>query len=267
MDLKLASAPMAGTWARVSIEPLWNWNRDALAVFVSCWRINRTFMELKLGNNGEYRAGLYVSIEPLWNWNFALWRFKGDNHASINRTFMELKLSQLASTVHCDVYQSNLYGIETIIVTWGVVTISVSIEPLWNWNLLNAIGTIGGARINRTFMELKHTTIGEQAGKGYSINRTFMELKHELISKGEFIGYVSIEPLWNWNRYTFEYKVGHDCINRTFMELKLYEKSLAWRSPAVSIEPLWNWNVDASAFSQIASARINRTFMELKLLR
>ena len=59
------------TGYRVLIEPLWNWNRLLRGPATFGNRINRTFMELKLGY-AVYDDGRKLSI---------------------NRTFMELKLN------------------------------------------------------------------------------------------------------------------------------------------------------------------------------
>ena len=56
---------------------------------------------------------------------------------SINRTFMELKL-------RIDLTES--------------ITISVLIEPLWNWNYIAVMADTINISINRTFMELKPDT-------------------------------------------------------------------------------------------------------------
>ena len=84
--------------------------------------------------------------------------------------------------------------------------------------------------------------------------------KHVLTSS--FI--VLIEPLWNWNTFSYFFKSIKKCINRTFMELKFMSKKkgkgggrsinrtfMELKSCTdkpkryldyVLIEPLWNWN-------------------------
>ena len=119
--------------------------------------INRTFMELKPGNNNLFNAVA----------------------SRINRTFMELKRHNRHRGRFCCKYQSNLYGIETKVGGWGrqgcrlyqsnlygIETplqvrnrwdcTPVSIEPLWNWNGRYNYEIPVASSINRTFMELKH---------------------------------------------------------------------------------------------------------------
>ena len=99
-------------------------------------RINRTFMELKLG--------------PLYSGFFAPCR--------INRTFMELKLGRLVVVARALLYQSNLYGIETIFGHHLFELFSVYQSNLYGIETLSACLLVWLViRINRTFMELKQS--------------------------------------------------------------------------------------------------------------
>ena len=69
--IEIPAPSLLPPWGRrVSIEPLWNWNR-----------------------RGERALSSYhgVSIEPLWNWNTGFARAMARHGPCINRTFMELK--------------------------------------------------------------------------------------------------------------------------------------------------------------------------------
>ena len=245
----------------VSIEPLWNWNEhiqdidNLVRLYQSnlygietmpCWiclprsvSINRTFMELKrcwhdgstcrrLGINRtfmelkRYRecpqlVASSVSIEPLWNWN------RATNTALLIDDVYQSNLYGI-ETVSRDMrrrnspeYQSNLYGIETSY-SLGKLnhTSKVSIEPLWNWNDVAPYIVAFTVGINRTFMELKLYLLLPEKVVEVGINRTFMELKPRCARRVRQSLAVSIEPLWNWN----------GCLKGLLHGEKLYQSNL-----------------------------------------
>ena len=144
----------------------------------------------------------------------------------------------------------------------------VLIVPLWNWNLSTFNGAaIKIARLNRTFMELKHRHRSGLPAPAVRLNRTFMELKRNWHAVNH----------WNVIR-----------LNRTFMELKpAMEVKNVLNSSDVLIVPLWNWNWTTTEefrtafgvlivplwnwnysrkFNVSMNTCLNRTFMELKRL-
>ena len=122
---------------------------------------------------------------------------------------------------------------------------SVSIVPLWNWNML----TLPSA--------LKALTVSIVPLWNWNFCSS-QRIDVQPVS-------VSIVPLWNWNSVAIEspgeslrfqsYLYGiempimnilmltlSDCFNRTFMELKLLRGRRIDSRQEVSIVPLWNWN-------------------------
>ena len=271
-------------------------------------RINRTFMELKPPKTHRFSASskcinrTFMELKPSSR-DVSMYTYGSINrtfmelkhmlsflvHTSltcINRTFMELKREFGGCPLAGDLYQSNLYGIETnaeiyggalliginrtfmelklgkymLVFSWYIV----SIEPLWNWN----------ARGCRAY------------NWSSCINRTFMELKRQNRQTGTLLLHVSIEPLWNWNanalsKRDLTYQVS---IEPLWNWNSAHRPSRTHRS-AVSIEPLWNWNwqttgetdrqkryqsnlygIETPPIRLFRTGRlgINRTFMELK---
>ena len=118
-------------------------------------------------------------------------------------------------------YQSNLYGIETLhrrAFPWScIVSIEplwnwnvnpsdyfdrvgfVSIEPLWNWNTELLEGFVCASLYQSNLYGIETTILDESRPESDSINRTFMELKLTYWENNWQIKMVSIEPLWNWN--------------------------------------------------------------------
>ena len=116
-----------------------------------------------------------VSIAPLWNWKevHPAWTVTS---TGFNRTFMELKDAFAHASVFYYLFQSHLYGIESIEPTkavnpfgfqshlygiesaltfaWNFMSL-VSIAPLWNWKSYKAKARCTTSSFNRTFMELK----------------------------------------------------------------------------------------------------------------
>ena len=98
---------------------------------------------------------------------------------------------------------------------------SVSIEPLWNWNYQWQWLLVLVKRINRTFMELKCCKkVVDRIIRRYQSNLYGIEIPLK-IQKHPCFPTVSIEPLWNWNHWG---------------------TSVGGKTKKVSIEPLWNWN-------------------------
>ena len=144
--------------------------------------------------------------------------------------------------------------------------ISVSIVPLWNWNLCWSLNQRREGRSQSYLygIEMLNNTRELLMRKG--LNRTFMELKWLRHKRMAGLCFVSIVPLWNWNQL---------CRDLLSSQLR------------VSIVPLWNWNRIPLKFllrlllsqsylygiemknwpSKRKSRRgLNRTFMELKSL-
>ena len=117
----------------VSIAPLWNWKNKKRLVLQLRPRFNRTFMELKAWCCKTFPLWPSVSIAPLWNWK------------SFGYVFC---ISGL-------MFQSHLYGIESMASDPTVRGFNVSIAPLWNWKQTRSIASICAVGFNRTFMELK----------------------------------------------------------------------------------------------------------------
>ena len=156
---------------------------------------------------------------------------------------MELKVTSSVLLPVRLVFQSHLYGIESILYharTWIATKFQshlYGIERWWRARRSPALRCF-----NRTFMELKVSWAVRRAGKRS----------------------VSIAPLWNWktvNRMRIP-----KCLsfNRTFMELKVRNGVKPRYCLAVSIAPLWNWKPIRGA-SVGAFESFNRTFMELKV--
>ena len=144
------------------------------------------------------RYDIRVLIEPLWNWNMKQSAAFMDP-ISLNRTFMELKCRCLQSWATM-VFRLNRTFMElksNCYPNKGTAE-RVLIEPLWNWNLINAWCRDTDNCLNRTFMELK-------------LEETEWGKPHQT---------VLIEPLWNWNSGFTVLIWSASCLNRTFMELK-----------------------------------------------
>ena len=110
---------------------------------------------------------------------------------------------------------------------------TVSIVPLWNWNL-NLVSV--------------SSVIDESQSYLYGIEID----NEETISNG---GYVSIVPLWNWNSNAAGSMTSTKRLNRTFMELKFRRTDWGTEELPVSIVPLWNWNewADETSFNTYES--------------
>ena len=96
----------------------------------------------------------------------------------LNWTFMELKFLSARSELQDKVFELNLYGIEIWRHEEHQCAKWVWIEPLWNWNLHDALRLLPCA---------------------WGLNWTFMELKSEIETLMSVFRAVWIEPLWNWN--------------------------------------------------------------------
>ena len=142
----------------VLIAPLWNWNERSQSSWTSCWRSNRTFMELKLMVAPYFTAACMVLIAPLWNWNGCrgpwcrfrpavliapLWNWNQKENAAAlkdylgsNRTFMELKWIRRcsASQMLKHVLIAPLWNWNPRDRPWEPKISHVLIAPLWNWN-------------------------------------------------------------------------------------------------------------------------------------
>ena len=267
MELKDASSAWKGakvegfnrTFMELKVEISAPYTADLIS-------FNRTFMELKVSwsrhtrNAQTFQSHLYgieskfknqkgdtveVSIAPLWNWKSTT----ADQSASVrrfNRTFMELKVRWTLSATHHRRFQSHLYGIERCCRDPLSSPSHVSIAPLWNWKSVVPGAVKKDEGFNRTFMELKVTTLAMAQG-GDCFNRTFMELKgaprpgvtlsswfqshlYGIESERHFwtiLGnIVSIAPLWNWKCGCSWNELCRLCFNRTFMELKVMDANV-----------------------------------------
>ena len=81
---------------------------------------------------------------------------KHENQKCINRTFMELKRTKFNGyTLGISVSIEPLWNWNGKALFIHSCIICVSIEPLWNWNFVSPILYDEVSCINRTFMELK----------------------------------------------------------------------------------------------------------------
>ena len=192
-----------------------------------------------------------LSIEPFWNWNSAITfpRFNADN-LSIEPfwNWNELSLSLLLHIyMH---YQSNHFGIETIIKPGSVHTLNIlSIEPFWNWNsiIFPTIGIWYAYQSNHFGIE---TCFASSSGKYllfYQSNHFGIETS--FIKQTQSVIYLlSIEPFWNWNiTPSVSVSLPFIPINRTILELKLLSMGKAihlpgdYQSNHFGIETNWIW--------------------------
>ena len=118
----------------------------------------------------------------------------------------------------------------------------VSIEPLWNWNMLICTTYSKHIGINRTFMELKQTCARCIPQPLAGINRTFMELKQVRQGRSLRRCAVSIEPLWNWNVVSSTATRWASVYQSNLYGIETCNEVSAVTLNIVSIEPLWNWN-------------------------
>ena len=202
---------------------------------------------------------------------------------------MELKeITQGSVILSTTLFQSHLYGIESLRGSYLIHASNVSIAPLWNWKFQISSGYRCPKRFNRTFMELKDSD-GNPVTDVDTVSIAPLwnwKISVVMVSTGNSI--VSIAPLWNW-------KVSHDYIsaNHRLFQSHLYgiERKMVlyiryWTK--VSIAPLWNWKVVMfllwlpllqfqshlygiesvqEQWNQSWHQRFNRTFMELKVAR
>ena len=133
-------------------------------------------------------------------------------------------------------YQSNLYGIETMLTRAILIPLYVSIEPLWNWNYAYPGNLNTVVCINRTFMELKLLFAFFWASASwYQSNLYGIETTVGNLATAANI-VVSIEPLWNWNFRSISPQCSFSrSINRTFMELKRRNRN-DWRTGRASYQ-------------------------------
>ena len=128
-------------FARLLIEPLWNWN----SFFICCnccasIAFNRTTMELKpVITFWLHLIPCALLIEPLWNWNPRRTYRPAECSLPFNRTTMELKLNRRNARL-----------------------VTPCVNPTFN----------------RTTMELKHCCAWAHRQHCIPFNRTTMELKH-----------------------------------------------------------------------------------------
>ena len=157
MELKLRLALWTNDLMNVWIEPLWNWNREYYSVLLVFICLNWTFMELKSIQGRGVRKSSIVWIEPLWNWNLVFVDMHLRFSLSLNWTFMELKFDQIAqfsdleTCLNWTFMELKLLSVTLILISrfrlnWtfmelkyamnvcNILSMSVWIEPLWNWN-------------------------------------------------------------------------------------------------------------------------------------
>ena len=183
----------------------------------------------------------------------------------INRTFMELKLTgKTDRRARMSVSIEPLWNWNQVEAVDPQTRPDVSIEPLWNWNEQTTTLKVGQSSINRTFMELKlRLTVPTRGTSAYQSNLYGIE------TSSAFDAFlclcVSIEPLWNWNdsnisRKGIRTRVSIEPLwnwNKNIQDIDNLVR-------LVSIEPLWNWNQVQGHRRAHRRLRINRTFMELK---
>ena len=123
--------------SHLSIVPIWNWNTAPVIIrfpstslsIVPIWNWNEVRGFLK-------RRRSQLSIVPIWNWNLHKETVEMAKCWAINCTYLELKLECLPFLKGSEWnYQLYLSGIETGYVKICGFEISLSIVPIWNWNL------------------------------------------------------------------------------------------------------------------------------------
>ena len=206
MELKKDAKDGLGGVEDVSIAPLWNWKLRVACMLSAAGGLNRTFMELKCGcilvgqNKVVSQSYLYgIEIWKILTNLFICRRSQSYLYGIEMHAVGSVTPQQIAP-------QSYLYGIEIPPMPLQGLAITVSIVPLWNWNLSSTT--------------LSVTQVG--------LNRTFMELKYNYRASVEAATAVSIVPLWNWNFCSFSAPLGLTLgLNRTFMELKCHRSHTA----------------------------------------
>ena len=201
-----------------------------------------------------------VSIAPLWNWKpWYCLRFLCVS--CFNRTFMELKVWTFFAQISVLMFQSHLYGIESVAPVVPADSIQVSIAPLWNWKVVAMPSQARTQSFNRTFMELK------ESNKTFETNlRKFQSHLYGIESccalRYFTTDLVSIAPLWNWKlvaqlyillRIMFQsHLYGIERLVRVYILLGVMFQSHLYGIESlpdewcrmcgrVSIAPLWNW--------------------------
>ena len=166
----------------VLIVPLWNWNYlMCCAIYTQNTSFNRTFMELKLINHRPKSGDMRVLIVPLWNWN--------QHYQQQQQTLAK-------------VFIVPLWNWNSLVISSCILLSNVLIVPLWNWNTTCCWVLEQCNSFNRTFMELKFTSLSQVASNTRCFNRTFMELKCLHWLRLWLVLIVLIVPLWNWNERT-----------------------------------------------------------------
>ena len=95
---------------------------------------------------------------------------------------------------------------------------------------------------NRTYKELKRRNSQWPRATKQTFNRTYKELKHAYCCWYRKYSRLLIEPIRNWNEYSFEGFIGESSFNRTYKELKLSCFDPLQSESALLIEPIRNWN-------------------------
>ena len=155
---------------------------------------------------------------------------------------MELKVYIMINGVIYIKFQSHLYGIER--------SNNQVCDVKWN-------------SFNRTFMELKATTITGRGGReafqshlyGIERPRRMRQLSRTRSFQSHLYGIESLVCLTQITRLCG--------FNRTFMELKGSTATNMLHMSTVSIAPLWNWK-ERWEIGAVHQYSFNRTFMELK---
>ena len=172
--------------ARLASAPLSPWFQSHLYGIerLSCYSqwpgdggFNRTFMELKATRCPWYQLTGLSFNRTFMELKAILSLCVPTICTRFNRTFMELKVGFI-KLIHSVIYVS-------IAPLWNwkyrctltCISVYVSIAPLWNWKKASSVKAVQAIRFNRTFMELKGTTVVAIPVSFFSFNRTFMELK------------------------------------------------------------------------------------------
>ena len=178
-------------------------------------------MELKVERQRAQAVSARVSIAPLWNWKILL-SLLPTPCSCFNRTFMELKALSLIDQHARRLFQSHLYGIESIARRVGNDALNVSIAPLWNWKRLSWVGLAFHVQFQSHL---------------YGIERELYEVDDL------DVGQVSIAPLWNWKLDAIKGRPDAMVVSiAPLWNWKTQEVHID-REAAVSIAPLWNWKV------------------------
>ena len=189
MELRPFSVAIFPLSIFITIEPIWNWD--------------------VLHNSVSWKFSCRITIEPIWNWDFS-------NGRGTRRQWYIITIEPI--------WNWDLLSPSSL-----PLSCSITIEPIWNWDLfdfsfyrirmlqnynrtnmelrrkiLATLSSIGTTDYNRTNMELRPAIIGDSVFTfSANYNRTNMELRQTpLLPKLSFLCLITIEPIWNWDRFS-----------------------------------------------------------------